>query len=54
MTSQQIADHELYVWQQRRHLKPIYRLVDAPPLVPEADSDYDATLSLVAESMSDV
>lgn len=49
MTSQQIADHELYVWQQRRHLKPIYRLVDAPPLVPD---DYEETLADVAAEMA--
>ena len=41
MTNQQHADHLLAVWQQRRHLKPIYRLlaVDAPSIVPEQDAD---------------
>lgn len=53
MTPQQIADHELRVWQERRHLKPIYRLIDCPPLVPE-DGGYDAKLEAVARAVNDV
>jgi hypothetical protein len=34
MTPQQHADYLLTVWQQRRHLKPIYRLTDFSPPAP--------------------
>lgn len=52
MTSQQHADHLLAIYQQRRSLPPRLRLVDAPPLAPGVDSDYDAVLADVAEEMA--
>lgn len=52
MTPQQIADHELRVWQERRHLRPIYRMIDVPPLVPEQDSDeYERGLDVLQAVM---
>lgn len=49
MTNQQHADHLLFVWQQRRHLKPIFRLVDAPSIVPEQDADsYERDLDVLS------
>lgn len=54
MTPQDHASHLLQVWQQRRAMPPVLRLIDCPPLVPAEDVDYDATLEDVAEAMSDV
>lgn len=50
MTSQQQASELLAVWQQRRALPPVLRLIDCPP----PSDDYDATLDAVRLAMSDV
>lgn len=48
MSPQQHADHLLQVWQQRRHLSPIHRFVDAPPLAPDPDADeYERDLDVL-------
>lgn len=62
LTPQQHADHLLQCWQQRRHFKPIYRLVECqesccPPLAPVNDNTseqaFDANLGLVRETMGE-
>jgi hypothetical protein len=51
MTNQQHASHLLAIWQARRHLKPIYRLADCPPLVPGNDNkdEYERDLDVLRE-----
>jgi hypothetical protein len=54
MSPQEHATHLLEVWQSRRHLKPICRLVhvDAPSIVPEPDADeYEHDLDVLRSVM---